>query len=54
MGRYGSKRSGTVAPNQHRIATGMPLSEAELRDYALDALDPAKGRAPSVGRAIED
>ena len=26
----------------------MPLSEAELRDYALDALDPAKGRAPSV------
>ena len=37
-----------VLANQHRVATGMQLSSAELRDYALDALDPAKGRAPTV------
>ena len=34
-----------VLANQHKIATGTELSDAELRDYALDALDPAKGRA---------
>ena len=37
-----------VLANQHRIATGMQLSSAEVRDYALDALDPAKGHAPAA------
>ena len=37
-----------VLANQHRIATGMELSSAEVRDYALDALDPGKGRAPAA------
>ena len=36
-----------VLANQNKIATGTELSDAELRDYALDALDPAKSRAPA-------